>query len=79
MRETISLEQKGMVEGAKQRLAHAQQALADFELEHDGQVVSPELRASLERERHLLDVELDEAQRQYAKALEDADDLAASR
>jgi hypothetical protein len=57
--------------GAQQRLARAQQALRDFQLEHDGQAVSSELRASLERERHLLDVELDEAERQCRKARKD--------
>jgi hypothetical protein len=54
--------------GAKQRLARAQQALADFHLKPDGQGVSLEL---LDRERHLLDEELDEAERQCRKALQD--------
>jgi hypothetical protein len=60
------------IAGAKKRMERAQQAVADFQLEHDGQVISPELRLSMERERHLLDVELDESQRQFAKSLKDA-------
>jgi hypothetical protein len=36
----------------------AQQVLADFQLEHDGQAPSPELCVSLDRERRLLDIEL---------------------
>jgi hypothetical protein len=51
------------VAGARKRMERAQQALADFHLEHDGQVLSPELRQSVERERHLLNVEVDEAVR----------------
>jgi hypothetical protein len=68
---SLADEARLVLSGAKQRLARAQQALADFQLEHDAQVVSPELRASLERERHLLDIELDEAERQCRKALQD--------
>jgi hypothetical protein len=57
--------------GAKKRMERAQQAHADFHLEHDGQVISLELQQSFERERHLLSIELDEASRQCAKAIQD--------
>ena len=72
---SLSDEARLALSGAQQRLARAQQALTDFQLEHDGQMVSPELRVSLERERHLLDVEHDEAERQCRKALKDFQDL----
>ena len=53
--------------GAEQRLARARQSLADFHLEHNGQVYAPALRSSLEREGHLLELET----RQVAKAIAD--------
>src|SRR5713101_6189333 len=67
----IAEEARLALTGAEQRLARAKVTLADFELEHDGQVVSPVVRASVERERHCLQIELDEAIRQYQKAVQD--------
>ncbi len=74
MRKTISLEEQAQLElnGAAQRLAIGEQALADFVSEHgDGDAVSAELRESLERERVMLETELDAARRQHAHCAEE--------
>jgi len=64
----VSLEESARLElaGAAQRLANAEQALADFVSEHgDGDAVSTDLRESLERQRAVLETELDAARRQH--------------
>lgn len=74
MRRMISLEEQAQLElnGAAQRLAIATQALADFVSEHgDGDEVSAELRESLERERSMLETELDAARRQHEHCVEE--------
>ncbi len=74
MRKTISLEEQALLElnGAAQRLAIARQAIADFVSEHgDGDAVSTELRESLERERAMLETELDAARRQHTHCVDE--------
>jgi len=68
MRKIISLEESACLElaGAAQRLAIAKQAVADFLIEHGTDyAASPEMRESLERERAMLETELDAARRQH--------------
>jgi hypothetical protein len=54
--------------GAERRLALAETALADFTAEHEGKEVPRELARSLERERNLLETELDSARRRYEES-----------
>lgn len=70
-RTTISLEEAARLElaGAWNRLMLARRAVEDFRGEHGvDESVSPDLRWSLERQQHALQVELDDAQRQHMKA-----------
>ena len=61
------------VQGATQRLAIAKETLADFQAEHgDDYSPSPELRESLERERAMLETELDAARRQHAHCADES-------
>ncbi len=74
MRETISLAESARLElaGAGQRLRIAEQGLADFLSEHgDGDAVSGELRESFERQRAMLETEVDAARRQRNHASEE--------
>lgn len=68
------------LEASKQRLERSQRALRDFHAEHsalvgDGRlcyiVSSPDVRVSLDAERMVLELEQDEAMRQFAKSLQD--------
>ena len=60
---------------AAQRLAKSRQILKDFLAEHADQVPAPELRESWERERDVLETEVDEAQRVFRKCQEDLAEL----
>jgi hypothetical protein len=56
--------------GAERRLALAETALADFVAQHEGkEVPQRELAHSLERERSLLETELDSARRRYEESV----------
>ena len=74
----ISLEQEATLalQGAQSRLAKAKRELADFVSEHGAVVGSPDERQSLERERHALEIEADDAARQVTKATEDLEAFA---
>jgi hypothetical protein len=70
----ISLKESAHLElqGAAQRLAIAKQALADFDAEHGNDYpASPELRESHERQRAVLETELDAARRQHGHSAEE--------
>jgi hypothetical protein len=65
----VSLREAAELEllGAKHRLDLAMRGCKDFLAEHGGQVASPELQASFERERFAVETELDSARRRYAE------------
>jgi hypothetical protein len=76
MRETISLQEAALaVQGARQRFDKATRELEDFFAEHGAGVAPPEECESIERQRHVLRVELDDARRQLQKATEDFEEL----
>jgi hypothetical protein len=60
---------------AAQRLAKSRQNLKDFLAEHADQVAPPELQESWERERDVLETEVDEAQRVFRKCKDDLEEL----
>jgi len=60
---------------AAQRLAKSRQNLKDFLAEHADQVPAPELRESWERERDVLETEVDEGQRVFRKCEDDLQEL----
>jgi hypothetical protein len=53
---------------ARSRLTKAESALRDFWMQHGGTAPSPELQAAWERERAVLEVEKDEAERYLRKS-----------
>ena len=57
---------------ARGRLSKAERNLQAFFLEHDGQAPPSELQHSIQRERDVLTVELDEARRFLEKCEQDA-------
>jgi hypothetical protein len=62
-------------DASKERLRRAQRNLADFVAEHDGAATSPELQKSFQRERDLLETELDAATRFFRKCDEDLNEV----